>query len=302
MYAAAELLRGEILRERLVRETALRAQSRRDRLRDRRRARGRACRRHRPPRPEARERLPDLRRARQDPGLRARPRREPPGPTAETSAPTTPASTEPGVVMGTAGYISPEQIRGKPGRRAQRPLRLRRRALRDAHGRARLRRGDDRRVPRRDPPRRARRRLHEGSGRVARDRPAGVALPPEESRGAVPVRARPGLRAPGDRVGTGDRDPRPPPPFPSPDAPSRPLLRPAGPRPGGLRRRLAPAAAVRGPRRPVLRPRRPADARARPLIRSGRSLRTASGSRTSPTRGARPTSGSGSWRAARRRT
>ncbi|MEP6994233.1 MAG: LpqB family beta-propeller domain-containing protein [Acidobacteriota bacterium] len=31
-----------------------------------------------------------------------------------TSAPTTPASTEPGVVMGTAGYISPEQIRGRP--------------------------------------------------------------------------------------------------------------------------------------------------------------------------------------------
>ena len=33
---------------------------------------------------------------------------------AVTSAPTTPASTEPGVVMGTAGYISPEQIRGQP--------------------------------------------------------------------------------------------------------------------------------------------------------------------------------------------
>ncbi len=33
---------------------------------------------------------------------------------AATSAPTTPASTEPGVVMGTAGYISPEQIRGQP--------------------------------------------------------------------------------------------------------------------------------------------------------------------------------------------
>jgi len=31
-----------------------------------------------------------------------------------TSAPTTPASTEPGLVMGTAGYISPEQVRGQP--------------------------------------------------------------------------------------------------------------------------------------------------------------------------------------------
>ena len=31
-----------------------------------------------------------------------------------TSAPTTPSPTDPGVVMGTAGYISPEQVRGKP--------------------------------------------------------------------------------------------------------------------------------------------------------------------------------------------
>ncbi len=33
--------------------------------------------------------------------------------TSATSAPTTPPPTEPGVVMGTAGYISPEQIRGR---------------------------------------------------------------------------------------------------------------------------------------------------------------------------------------------
>src|SRR6202171_2146350 len=39
---------------------------------------------------------------------------EPGGATSATSAPTTPAPTEPGVVMGTAGYISPEQIRGHP--------------------------------------------------------------------------------------------------------------------------------------------------------------------------------------------
>jgi Tol biopolymer transport system component len=38
----------------------------------------------------------------------------PAGPAEVTSAPTTPAPTEPGVVMGTAGYISPEQIRGRP--------------------------------------------------------------------------------------------------------------------------------------------------------------------------------------------
>ncbi|HEY2797388.1 MAG TPA: LpqB family beta-propeller domain-containing protein [Thermoanaerobaculia bacterium] len=114
VYAAAELLRGETLRERLVQE----------RLPERKAveiatavADGLAAAHasgivHRDLKPEnvfltsdGRVKILDFGLARMDSSGEAKD---------ATSVPTTPSPTEPGLVMGTAGYISPEQIRGKP--------------------------------------------------------------------------------------------------------------------------------------------------------------------------------------------
>src|SRR5262245_8299381 len=113
-YAVTELLKGETLRERLARE----------RLSDRKAvelgtsiAEGLAAAHaagivHRDLKPEnvfltseGRVKILDFGLARVE---------SPGGPIGATSAPTTPALSEPGVVLGTAGYISPEQIRGRP--------------------------------------------------------------------------------------------------------------------------------------------------------------------------------------------
>ena len=113
-YAVTELLKGETLRERLAHE----------RLSDRKAveigtsiAEGLSAAHaagivHRDLKPEnvfltsdGRVKILDFGLARVD---------SPADPNGATSAPTTPAPTEPGVVMGTAGYISPEQIRGRP--------------------------------------------------------------------------------------------------------------------------------------------------------------------------------------------
>ena len=84
----------------------------------------------------------------EDPRLRAgegrRRRRRRPRPAA-TRAPT------PGTVMGTVGYMSPEQVRGLPRRPPHRHLLVRRHPLRDARGRRRVPRRLARRDDERDP-------------------------------------------------------------------------------------------------------------------------------------------------------
>jgi Tol biopolymer transport system component len=113
VYAAAELLKGETLRERLARErlSERKAVEIASAIADGLAAAHAAGIVHRDLKPEnvfltsdGRVKILDFGLARVEAG----------GAAAETSAPTTPAATEPGVVMGTAGYISPEQIRGKP--------------------------------------------------------------------------------------------------------------------------------------------------------------------------------------------
>ena len=85
--------------------------------------------------------------------------------------------TEAGTVVGTAGYLAPEQARGERATPAERPLRARRRRLRAA----------DREAP-------VRARLLDGGGDRARERtdPAGVRLEPDVAAGARRrARARP---------------------------------------------------------------------------------------------------------------
>jgi Tol biopolymer transport system component len=115
VYAVTELLHGESLRERLARErlgerksVGLGAE-----IADGLAAAHAAGIVHRDLKPENIFLTADGRVKILDFGL-ARVEQSPADSSGMTSAPTTPSPTEPGVVMGTAGYISPEQIRGQP--------------------------------------------------------------------------------------------------------------------------------------------------------------------------------------------
>ena len=100
----------------------------------------------------------------------------------------------PASCSGTVGYMSPEQVRGQARRRALRHLLVRRDPLRDALGPARVPRRLGGRHDVGDPAGGPAGPLGDEQERPAGPRPDRPALPREESRGALPLGARPRVR------------------------------------------------------------------------------------------------------------
>ena len=193
-YAVMELLDGESLRAGARRRAAAAAQG--GRLRDADRARPRRGPRqgHRPSRHQAGECLPHHRRPRQDSRFRPRPSRFAGHRRRNASRRRSTARPSRALVLGTVGYMAPEQVRGGAGRfAAPTSSRSARCSTRWSPAGARFS-GETAAetmtaILREDPP-----EARDGR-RAAGDRAHRAALPREEARGALPLGARSRVRA-----------------------------------------------------------------------------------------------------------